>query len=144
MVIPQELQLTKLYFFGLITTSFIACSDSSNLERETAIETSVEVSTLTFDNQVATGAELYANNCATCHGTNLEGSTLGPLLTGYPFIQRWGTQTPALLLGNIQANMPPGGNENISNSDYLNIVAHIAIRRRYHSGRPAHDLIARK
>ena len=125
MVIPQELQLIKLFLFGLVTTSLVTCSDNSSRDLETVIETSAEVSTQTFDNQVTDGAELYASNCATCHGTNLEGSTLGPLLSGYTFIQRWGTQTPALLLGNIQANMPPGGNENISNSDYLNIVAHI-------------------
>jgi hypothetical protein len=29
------------------------------------------------------------------------------------------------LLGNIQANMPPGGNESITEGDYLNIVAHM-------------------
>ena len=78
-----------------------------------------------FESQVAAGADLYATNCATCHGVNLEGSTLGPLLSGRTFVQRWGTQTPALLLGNIQSNMPPGGNESISTEDYINIVAHI-------------------
>ena len=40
-------------------------------------------------------------------------------------VQRWGEQTPALLLGNIRANMPPGGNENLTEVDYLNLVAHI-------------------
>ena len=47
----------------------------------------------------------------------LEGTTLGPLLTGNSFVQRWGEQSPALLLGNIRATMPPGGNENLTEVD---------------------------
>ena len=125
MINYQELLHMKLFLSGLLITWLVACSDNSSREPEPDLGTSGEVAQMTFNDQVTTGADLYATNCATCHGTNLEGSTLGPLLSGYSFVQRWGTQTPALLLGNIQANMPPGGNENISNSDYLNIVAHI-------------------
>ncbi len=83
------------------------------------------VETVTFSSQADAGALAYGNNCAACHGVNLEGTTLGPLLSGNSFLQRWGTQTPALLSINIQSSMPPGGNEGISDSDYLNIVAHI-------------------
>ena len=70
-------------------------------------------------------ARTYEMNCAVCHGANLEGTTLGPLLSGTTFVQRWEEQTPALLLGNINANMPPGGNEDLTEVDYLNLVAHI-------------------
>jgi alcohol dehydrogenase (cytochrome c) len=80
---------------------------------------------VTFNSQAETGADAFASNCAACHGANLEGTTLGPILSGNSFVQRWGTQTPALLLNNIQANMPPGGNDGISDEDYTNIVAHI-------------------
>jgi alcohol dehydrogenase (cytochrome c) len=80
---------------------------------------------VTFNSQAEIGAEKFASNCAACHGANLEGTTLGPILSGNSFVQRWGTQTPALLLNNIQANMPPGGNDGISDEDYINIVAHI-------------------
>jgi len=83
------------------------------------------VASVTFSSQAEDGAAAFASNCAACHGTELEGTTLGPILTGNAFIQRWGTQTPALLLNNIQANMPPGGNDGISDEDYTNIVAHI-------------------
>jgi alcohol dehydrogenase (cytochrome c) len=83
------------------------------------------VETVTFSSQADAGALAFGNNCAACHGVNLEGTTLGPLLSGNFFLQRWGTQTPALILNNIQSNMPPGGNEGISDGDYLNIVAHI-------------------
>ena len=83
------------------------------------------VTSNTFSTQAQSGADAFANNCAACHGANLEGTTMGPILTGSAFLLRWGTQTPALLLGNIQTNMPPGGNDNISDEDYINIVAHI-------------------
>lgn len=78
-----------------------------------------------FASQAAVGADAFAANCAGCHGANLEGTTLGPLLSGNSFLQRWGSQNPSLLLNNIQANMPPGGNESLDDEDYLNITAHI-------------------
>ena len=84
-----------------------------------------ETAVANFDSQAEHGADLFATNCAACHGANLEGTTLGPILSGFNFLQRWGTQTPALLLINIQANMPPGGNSSLSDEDYLDIVAHL-------------------
>ncbi len=80
---------------------------------------------LDFSAQAEAGATAYATNCAACHGAELEGTILGPLLSGQSFVQRWGTQTPALLLGNIQSNMPPGGAGSMTDEDYLNIVAHM-------------------
>ena len=120
-MLNRDMYLRKLLLLSLIAAGISSCGDAQ-LGSDTA---AVEEVSPHFGDQVAAGAELYATNCAACHGTNLEGSTLGPLLSGYTFVQRWGTQTPALLLGNIQSNMPPGGNENISEDDYLNIVAHI-------------------
>ncbi len=81
--------------------------------------------TSAFSDQAALGAGKFAANCAACHGVNLEGTTLGPLLSGRPFLQRWGDRTPSLLFSNIKANMPPGANEGISDADYLAITAHI-------------------
>ena len=101
----------------------VACGGESGAPAETGAAVAGDESG--FDRQAASGAALYAGNCAACHGTNLEGTTLGPLLSGFSFVGRWGSQTPALLLGNIQANMPPGGNENLSDQDYIDMVAHI-------------------
>ena len=109
--------LALLLSFGLA-----ACGGESSTSGST---TQSAAPVVTFASQVEAGAEAYATNCAICHGANLEGSTLGPLLSGFSWVRRWGTQTPTLLLGNIQANMPPGGNESITEEDYLNIVAHM-------------------
>jgi len=106
----------------LLSLGLAACGSESPSSVST---TQSAAPVVTFASQVEAGAEAYAINCAICHGANLEGSTLGPLLSGFSWVRRWGTQTPTLLLGNIQASMPPGGNENITEEDYLNIVAHM-------------------
>jgi alcohol dehydrogenase (cytochrome c) len=106
----------------LLSLGLAACGGESSTSGST---TQSAAPVVTFASQVEAGAEAYATNCAICHGANLEGSTLGPLLSGFSWVRRWGTQTPTLLLGNIQANMPPGGNESITEEDYLNIVAHM-------------------
>ena len=118
-------QKKNLLLINLILIALTACGNDTQSPYETPSLSSAESSSSTFENQAKTGSVLFAANCASCHGANLEGTTLGPLLSGRSFVQRWGVQTPALLLGNIQANMPPGGNEVLSGADYLNIVAHI-------------------
>ena len=118
-------QKKTLLLINLILIALTACGNDTQSPSETPSLSSAESSSSTFENQAKTGSVLFAANCASCHGANLEGTTLGPLLSGRSFVQRWGVQTPALLLGNIQANMPPGGNEVLSGADYLNIVAHI-------------------
>lgn len=107
-----------------IASALIGCTpDSSEQAMNGASDSSVAANA--FAEQAAVGAEKFAANCAACHGINLEGSTLGPLLSGRPFMQRWGQRNPSLLFNNIKANMPPGGNEGLSDDDYLAIAAHI-------------------
>ncbi len=102
--------------------ALVACGSEQTTSPDAA---EVVATTSGFDSQAEQGADAFASNCAACHGVNLEGTTLGPILSGFAFLQRWGTQTPALLLNNIQANMPPGGNESLTDEDYIGIVAHI-------------------
>lgn len=78
-----------------------------------------------FSAQADAGVDAYSVNCAACHGANLEGSALGPILSGQAFLGQWGLQSPADFLNYLKANMPPGGNESVSDDDYINIVAHV-------------------
>ena len=106
-----------------VALGLVACGqESTQAPTSTATPTAM---TSAFSDQAALGAGKFTANCAACHGVNLEGTTLGPLLSGRPFLQRWGDRTPSLLFRNIKANMPPGGNEGISDADYLAITAHI-------------------
>jgi alcohol dehydrogenase (cytochrome c) len=110
---------TRALFASTLALLLAACGGESTAPAEDS------VASVAFNSQAEEGAASFASNCAACHGASLEGTTLGPILSGNSFLQRWGTQTPALLLNNIQANMPPGGNDGISDEDYTNIVAHI-------------------
>ena len=117
------LPLRNALLSAAVALGVVACGqESTQAPTSTAIPTAM---TSAFSDQAALGAGKFAANCAACHGVNLEGTTLGPLLSGRPFLQRWGDRTPSLLFSNIKANMPPGANEGISDADYLAITAHI-------------------
>jgi alcohol dehydrogenase (cytochrome c) len=119
----RPLPLRNALLSVAVALGLVACGhESTQVPTSTVITATM---TSAFSDQAALGAGKFAANCAACHGVNLEGSTLGPLLSGRPFLQRWGDRTPSLLFNNIKANMPPGGNEGISDADYLAITAHI-------------------
>ncbi|MDG1795014.1 MAG: PQQ-binding-like beta-propeller repeat protein [Gammaproteobacteria bacterium] len=119
----RPLTLRNALLSVAVALGLVACGqESTQAPTSTATPTAM---TSAFSDQAALGAGKFAANCAACHGVNLEGTTLGPLLSGRPFLQRWGDRTPSLLFSNIKANMPPGGNEGISDADYLAITAHI-------------------
>ncbi|MEZ5489400.1 MAG: PQQ-binding-like beta-propeller repeat protein [Gammaproteobacteria bacterium] len=115
---------TKMFIKALsapviLSAGLIACSEPGN---DVAVDTGPRTYTA---GQADAGAALYGANCAACHGASLQGGSLGPLLSGNDFLARWGSQTASALIANIQANMPPGGNENLGEADYVNIAAHI-------------------
>lgn len=119
----RPLPLRNALLSVAVALGLVACGqESTQVPTSTVIPATMSSA---FSDQAALGAGKFAANCAACHGVNLEGSTLGPLLSGRPFLQRWGDRTPSLLFNNIKANMPPGGNEGISDADYLAITAHI-------------------
>ena len=119
----RPLTLRNALLSAAVALGLVACGqESTQAPTSTATPTAM---TSAFSDQAALGAGKFAANCAACHGVNLEGTTLGPLLSGRPFLHRWGDRTPSLLFSNIKANMPPGGNEGISDADYLAITAHI-------------------
>ena len=119
----RPLTLRNALLSAAVALGLVACGqESTQAPTSTATPTAM---TSAFSDQAALGAGKFAANRAACHGVNLEGTTLGPLLSGRPFLQRWGDRTPSLLFSNIKANMPPGGNEGISDADYLAITAHI-------------------
>lgn len=105
----------------LTTTALLLGACSGENESTNTATTTVAM----FTAQADAGAAAYQTNCATCHGATLEGTALAPVLSGDGFLARWGSQTPAAFYNTIKANMPPGGTAELSDTDYLNIVAHI-------------------
>jgi len=52
------------------------------------------------------GAELYANYCASCHGTALGGGESAPPLAGGEFLSNWNGLTVGDLFERIRISMP--------------------------------------
>lgn len=76
-------------------------------------------------NQADVGSALYAAHCASCHGATLKGSAHGVPLTGASFLANWQARHHLELLRYNQANMPPGDNANLSETEHLALVAYI-------------------
>ena len=56
--------------------------------------------------QAERGATLYANNCASCHGSALGGGESAPPLTGGEFSSNWNGLTAGDLFERIRTTMP--------------------------------------
>lgn len=58
------------------------------------------------DAQAKRGAAVYAANCASCHGTALNGGESAPPLTGSEFFSNWDGLTLGDLFDRIRSTMP--------------------------------------
>ncbi len=56
--------------------------------------------------QAARGEAVYTKSCASCHGTDLEGSGQAPPLAGKEFESEWNGQPLSDLFERISATMP--------------------------------------
>jgi len=73
--------------------------------------------------QVEAGRQLYARQCAVCHGASLEGGEAGPALRGEVFQRKWATRPWQELFEQTRRTMPitqPGG---LPRSQYEDLVA---------------------
>ena len=71
----------------------------------------------------AQDAAAYQAQCAECHGSRLEGSAHGPVLTGTSFASVWGERSVAELAEYLQAEMPPGREGQLGEETYSQIAA---------------------
>jgi mono/diheme cytochrome c family protein len=56
--------------------------------------------------QADRGAALFADSCARCHGSSMEGLDVAPPLTGPRFLGNYLNQPAAALAGRIRSSMP--------------------------------------
>ena len=72
--------------------------------------------------QAGRGKSLYGKECASCHGTALDGSGTAPPLAGPDFKNNWNGQTADDLFEKMQTSMPadqPGRLSREQNADIL-------------------------
>ena len=113
--------------FGLTILSILfSCGteDTDNSMSVSGNETEQEPN-VSFASQADNGVQAYTANCGTCHGSDLQGTALGPILSGSGFLRSYGGQTPYEFFNFLKANMPPGGNAGITDENYWSIVAHV-------------------
>jgi len=73
--------------------------------------------------QAAQGKTLFEQQCASCHGEELGGSSFGPGLKGDAFEVRWAGKSLADLYDYIRNNMPPASPGSIGNRDLAALLA---------------------
>ena len=56
--------------------------------------------------QATRGAKAYAEHCASCHGTALQGMDVSPSLVGPRFLANWSDQSVGALVQRIHTTMP--------------------------------------
>lgn len=75
--------------------------------------------------QAKRGAEFYADNCASCHGLELNGGESAPPLTGGEFLSNWSGLTLGDLFDRIRVSMPADRPGTLTREQTANILAHI-------------------
>jgi len=82
--------------------------------------------------QIAQGRWEYSQQCAVCHGAQLQG-TGAPALKGRIFNEQWNGKKLSELYEYVHKNMPLGRGASVPSQEYANIVAYMLAQ----SGLPA-------
>ena len=75
--------------------------------------------------QAEQGKAAYAQNCASCHGQDLDDGQFGPPLRASGFIEHWGGKTVSDLFSYVSAKMPPANAGALGDQTYVQIVAYL-------------------
>jgi len=75
--------------------------------------------------QAARGAALYANNCASCHGSALGGGESAPPLTGGEFSANWNGLTVGDLFERVRISMPADRPGKLTREQDADVVAYM-------------------
>src|SRR5579862_4647791 len=78
--------------------------------------------------QAQSGFDIYAQNCAGCHGADFEGSGDAPALAGGTFMLKWRTRMVSELFGEILQTMPSTSPGSLGETATLNVTAYILQR----------------
>src|ERR1700759_4832245 len=75
--------------------------------------------------QASRGKVVYDENCANCHGANLDNGQFGPPLRGAAFKMHWENQSANALFTHISTRMPPAAPGGLGNRAYSDVEAYI-------------------
>ncbi|MGE3704509.1 MAG: PQQ-binding-like beta-propeller repeat protein, partial [Vicinamibacterales bacterium] len=73
--------------------------------------------------QAEEGRGVYAQQCASCHGANLDDGAYGPPLLGNDFRQKWGSRSLDALFTYTSERMPPTQPGTLGDARYAQLIA---------------------
>jgi mono/diheme cytochrome c family protein len=85
--------------------------------------------------QAKRGEALYANNCASCHGSALGGGESAPPLSGGEFFANWNGLTLGDLFDRIRVSMPADRPGKLSREQNADILAFMLSVNQFPSGK---------
>jgi mono/diheme cytochrome c family protein len=86
------------------------------------------------DAQAKRGDVLYKEQCATCHGDNLEGSGPMPALAGKDFLASWQGKTVGDLFEKTHTTMPATAPGSLTPAQAADITAYMLAASKYKAG----------
>jgi len=89
--------------------------------------------------QAKRGETLYANDCASCHGTALNGGESAPPLTGGEFFSNWDGLTLGDLFERIRTTMPADHPGKLTREQDADVLAFILSVNRFPEGKAELD-----
>ena len=89
--------------------------------------------------QAKRGQELYAKECASCHGNDLTGGESAPALAGPGFLSNWTTQTVGDLFERTRVSMPDNDPGKLSRAQVADVVAYLLSANGFPEGKAELD-----
>src|SRR5215204_2717199 len=89
--------------------------------------------------QAKKGEATYKEQCAACHGDNLEGSGPMPPLAGKDFLANWQGKTIGDLYEKTQTSMPATAPGTLTPEQAANLMAYLLSVGKYPAGTPLPD-----
>src|SRR5208282_5641173 len=115
---------STLRWFVLLGGAAWGWTGFSVLAQEQSFFTSSSAVSLTAA-QASRGQAVYDDNCANCHGANLDNGEFGPPLRGSAFKMHWSSQSADALFTYIATKMPPAAPAGLSDRAYSDVEAYI-------------------
>lgn len=84
--------------------------------------------------QASRGGAVYAQSCANCHGSGLEGADMSPALAGAAFMASWNDLTLGDLSERIRISMPADRPGTLSRQEQADVIAFILRSNRFPVG----------
>lgn len=89
------------------------------------------------EEQASRGQVVYTEACIACHGQDLGGNSNSPGLIGMGFMFLWGGRTLGEFYEKIRSEMPTDRPGQLSEQDYLSVLAYILRENNFSAGSQA-------